>query len=109
MSQESLEQFAGYQKADQLFDLVVGDVEPLRKIPECWRLVSQQVAAADSICANIEEGHGRESTKEYIHYLNIARGSAREVRGRYHRMRHWIAPDIVAERQSLCDPVSAAL
>lgn len=109
MSQESLEQFAAYQKADQLFDSVVEDVEPLRKIPECWRLVSQQVAAADSICANIEEGHGRESTKEYIHYLTIARGSAREVRGRYHRMRHWLAADVVAHRLSLCDEVIGIL
>jgi four helix bundle protein len=26
---------------------------------------SQQLASADSVCANIEEGYGRESTVEY--------------------------------------------
>lgn len=109
MSQQSLDQFAGYQKADGLFDLVVADMETLSKKPECWRLISQQVSAADSICANIEGGHGREGTKEYIHYLSIARGSCREVRGRYHRMRHWIAPDVVMERMSLCDEIIGIL
>lgn len=81
MSQESLENFAGYAKADRLFDLVVEDMDPLANTPACWRLIGQQIAAADSVCANIEEGYGREGTKELIHYLTIARGSCREVRG----------------------------
>jgi four helix bundle protein len=75
----------------------------------CWRLIGQQIAAADSICANIEEGYGREGTKELIHYLTISRGSCREVRGRYHRMRHWLTADVVAERQSLCDEIISIL
>ena len=109
MSQESLETFAGYAKADQLFDLVVGDMEPLANTPACWRLIGQQIAAGDSVCANIEEGYGREGTKELIHYLTIARGSCREVRGRYHRMRHWLATDQIVKAQAICDEVIGIL
>jgi four helix bundle protein len=55
MSQSGLERFGANQKARQLFDLVVTDVEALKTNPLCYRLVSQQIGSADSICANIEE------------------------------------------------------
>ena len=59
MSQFALESFGAYKKARELFDLVVQDTAEMKKDPRCYRLVAQQVASADSICANIEEGHGR--------------------------------------------------
>jgi len=65
----------------QLFDFVAGDMEPLAQNPLCVRMVSQQMASADSVCANIEEGYGRGSSKEYRQFLVIARGSARETQG----------------------------
>ena len=58
MSQIALEGFGAYQKARQLFDLVGADMETLKTNPLCYRLVSQQIGSADSICANIEEGYG---------------------------------------------------
>jgi len=76
MSQRGLEEFGAYQKARQLFDLVVKDMEGLERNPMCYRLVSQQIGSADSICANIEEGYGRVSRIEYVRFLDIARGSA---------------------------------
>ena len=98
MAQHELESFGGYRKADELFDFVASDMASLRKFPECYRLISQQVGSADSICANIEEGYGRESSKEYAHFLIIARASARETRGRYHRLRHWLSAEIITLR-----------
>jgi len=59
MSQSGLDAFGGYRKARQLFDLVVKDMEVLKTNPLCYRLVSQQIGSADSICANVEEGYGR--------------------------------------------------
>ena len=59
MSQRGLEQFGAYRKAMELFDLVVRDMEGLKADPHCYRLIAQQVASADSICVNIEEGYGR--------------------------------------------------
>jgi four helix bundle protein len=95
MSQRSLEEFGAYRKAQELFDLVVADMDLVRREPLCFKLVSQQVGSADSICANIEEGHGRLSRPEYVRFLDFARGSARETRGRYLRMTCWLGNDVV--------------
>ena len=109
MSQSSLEQFGAYRKAKELFDLVVRDMEVLKSDARCYRLIAQQVASADSICANIEEGYGRLSRVEYVRFLDISRGSARETRGRYQRMTHWLAKEVVSERVKLIDEIIGIL
>jgi four helix bundle protein len=109
MTQRGLEQFGAYQKARQLFGLVVKDMEVLRTNPLCYRLVSQQIGSADSICANIEEGYGRLSRVEYVRFLDIARGSARETRGRYERMDHWLEPELIKDRLQLLDEIIGIL
>jgi len=72
-------------------------------------VIAQQVASADSICSNIEEGYGRLSRTEYIRFLDIARGSARETRGRYERMKHWLSHDIITQRLELLDQIIGTL
>ncbi|MBC2603836.1 four helix bundle protein [Puniceicoccus vermicola] len=109
MSQDSLENFKAYRLAMELFDLVIEDLTPLTRNPALQKLVSQQLGSADSIAANIEEGHGRETTKEYIRFLVIARGSARETKGRYQRMRKWFPEEIVADRTERCSHIFAIL
>ncbi len=52
-----------------LFDLVAEDMTKVRGNPLCYKLVSQQVGVADSICASIEEGHGRRTAREYRRFL----------------------------------------
>jgi four helix bundle protein len=109
MSQRSLEEFGAYQKARVLFDLVVADMKLVRRDPLCFKLVSQQIGSADSICANIEEGHGRLSRAEYVRFLDFARGSARETRGRYLRMAHWLGDNVVQQRTPLADEIIGIL
>ena len=109
MSQRTLEEFGAYQKARELFDLVVADMKLVQREPLCFKLVSQQIGSADSICANIEEGHGRLSRAEYVRFLDFARGSARETRGRYLRMAHWLGDNLVRQRTTLADEIIGIL
>jgi hypothetical protein len=74
MSNGRLDEFKAYQKALELFDMVVNDISQSLQDRRLDRLVSQQLASADSVCSNIEEGYGRESTTEYRRFLIIAEG-----------------------------------
>ena len=49
---------------------------------ERFRLKDQLCRAVTSVPANIVEGHSRQTTKEYVHFLYNARGSLEETR--YH-------------------------
>jgi four helix bundle protein len=109
MSQRSLEEYGAYVKSMELFDLVATDMQGLMRDTRCYRIVSQQVGSADSVCANIEEGHGRLSRTEYRRFLDFARGSARETRGRYIRMKHWLPQEVVDARTRLLDEIIGIL
>lgn len=67
-----------WQKAD---DLTVAVYQTTRSFPreEMYALTSQIRRAAYSVPANIVEGAARESKKDYLHFLYIARGSLNET------------------------------
>jgi four helix bundle protein len=74
------------------------------------RSTSQQVASADSIASNIEEGYGRSSPADYLRFLVIARGPATETRGRYEkRLRHWLSAELITARIALGEEIVAIL
>lgn len=67
-----------WQVAMDLAEKVYGLVR-LLPTEEKFSLSDQMRRAAVSIPSNIAEGHGRNSTKSYIHFLMIARGSKAEL------------------------------
>ena len=68
-----------WQKSMQLVKLVYQLVKMLPR-EETFALSNQMRRAAVSIPSNIAEGYDRNSRKEYVHFLNIARGSNSELR-----------------------------
>ncbi len=71
-----------WQRAMDLVEEVVEEVyEATKKFPreELYGLTNQLRRAAVSIPSNIAEGQGRDSVKEFLHYLAIAYGSLCEV------------------------------
>lgn len=75
---ESYKELQVWQKS---IDLVTITYQITKKLPieERFGLTSQIQRAVTSIPANIAEGWGRGSTKEYIYHLRIARGSLMEL------------------------------
>ena len=62
-------------------DLAVHVYEMTRSFPreEIYGVTSQIRRAACSVAANLVEGSSRESQKEWLHFLHVARGSLSEV------------------------------
>ncbi len=62
MSSGKLEEFKAYLQALELFDHVVSDMDKYMRSPRLDRLVSQQLASADSVCANVTDARVQQST-----------------------------------------------
>lgn len=67
-----------WQRARELITLLYFSTENFPKSEE-YSLKSQLRRAAVSIVLNIVEGYRRYSSKDYLHFLNIANGSLSEL------------------------------
>lgn len=78
MSISSYKDLTVWQKAMGLSE---GVYQATRTFPkeELYGLTSQVRRASVSIPANIAEGWGRQSTRDYIRFLKVAQGSAMEL------------------------------
>lgn len=78
MSVRSYRDLIAWQKA---MDLVDGIYDNTNNYPsdERFGLTSQTRRSAVSIPCNIAEGHARDSTKEFLHFLSITSGSLAEL------------------------------
>ena len=78
-SQSSYKELVVWQKSMAFANDVIDLVDRLETDRKHYRLIEQLEAAVTSIPMNIAEGKGRDSKKEYIHFLHIARGSLYET------------------------------
>jgi four helix bundle protein len=109
MPQDRLEEFGIYKLACQLFDDFWGDSEIVGKDYRGRELVKQQTRSLDSVCANMEEGYGRGFNKEMPQHLKIARGEARESKGRYRRMKFLLPSTTIEKRLAMLDKIIGGL
>jgi len=106
---DRLESFGIYQVARQLLDEFWADSEILGRDYRGREMVKQQIRSLDSVCANIEEGYGRGFGKELPQHLRIARGEARESKGRSERCHHLLPADLIAKRSATLDHIIGGL
>ncbi len=109
IKQDPLWSFQVYPKAFLLSDVAWKDTDRMMKDPRGRMIARQLIDSVGSICANIEEGHGRGFGKENAYFQRVALGSARESRGWYYRGRRFLDPEVAKHRIQLLDEIIAAL
>lgn len=65
----------------------------------------QIYSAGYSIMNNISEGYGRESSKEFVRFLDFAKGSCCEVKNMYYIAEDvkYISPQLAEQLRSACE------
>ena len=75
----NFEELKVWQKAVIFAENVIKIIDELETPRKHFRLIEQLESASTSVAMNIAEGKGRQTTKEFIQYLFIARGSLFET------------------------------
>ena len=78
MGVKSYRELIVWQKAMDLVEAVYRMTHGFPK-EELYCLTAQVRRAAISIPSNIAEGQGRRTTRDFLHFLSIARGSLKEL------------------------------
>lgn len=107
MAVKSYRDLIAWQKA---MDLVVAVYRATEAFPACeqFGLTNQMRRAATSVPSNIAEGQGRATTKDYVHFLHIVRGSLQELETQLQLAQRlsFASESEVQCHLSLCDEVS---
>ncbi len=103
----SVTELVVWQKAHQLFLLLVHDVEAFPKTRAAGIVADQLLRAVGSISANIAEGFGRRTGAEYVHYLIVARGSTTESANWFLKCRDldYLPQQVAVEREAECQEI----
>jgi four helix bundle protein len=78
MSAKHYGELIAWQKAMDLVERVYEATECFPR-KEVFGLTNQLRRAVVSVPSNIAEGQGRQSTRDFLHFLSIAKGSLQEV------------------------------
>jgi len=93
--QSRYKDLAVWQKSLAFADQVIDLIDNLETSRKHYRLFEQLESAATSVPMNIAEGKGRNSEKEFMRFLYIARGSLYETLTllEIFKLRGWIISD----------------
>jgi four helix bundle protein len=97
-----------WQKAVLFAEKVIRTIDKFQTPRKHYRLIEQLESAATSVAMNIAEGKGRQTTKEFIQFLFIARGSLFEVVTLliiFQRL-NWIKKGIVMEFEQMTEEIT---
>ncbi|HHU08315.1 MAG TPA: four helix bundle protein [Clostridiaceae bacterium] len=110
-TQSSYKDLIVWQRSMILANDVIDLVDHLETDRKHYRLIEQLEAAVTSIPMNVAEGKGRDSKKEYVHFLYISRGSLYETLTllEIFQMRGWITPEIYQELENQSNEIAKML
>lgn len=100
-----------WQKAVQFAEKVIRTIDMLDAPRKHYRLIEQLESASTSVALNIAEGKGRQTTKEFIQFLYIARGSLFEVITLLIIIRNvgWLRAEEMVKLQRLAEEITKML
>ena len=100
-----------WQKSLAFANDVIDLVDKLDTDRKHFRLIEQLEAAVTSVPMNIAEGKGRESKKEFVHFLYISRGSLYETITllEIFKMRGWLNPEIFLNLEQQSNEIAKML
>ena len=103
----SFEDLIVWQRAHKFFLEVVQDIDSFNSGMTGRVIANQVLRSASSISANIAEGFGRRTGKEYTHYLIVARGSTTETLDWYLKCRdlRLIGSTVFASRRATLEEI----
>ena len=101
LREDALWTVKAYRLSLFLSDIAWCDVMTLSKVSGMRSLSDQLYRSVGSICANIEEGYSKLSSKDRARFYEYSLGSARETRGWFYRARHIIGEDVATHQLGL--------
>ncbi len=75
----SFQELVVWQKSILFAERVIRTIDEIEAPRKHYRLIEQLESASTGVAMNIAEGKGSQTTKEFIQFLYIARGSLFEV------------------------------
>lgn len=107
----SFKELKVWQRAVVFSAKVIRAIDGFETPRKHYRLLEQLEAACTSAAMNIAEGKGRQTTKEFIQYLFIARGSLFEVITLLIILQNlgWVTPEQVNDFQADAEEITKML
>jgi len=100
-----------WKKAHGLFIDLINDIAKFPKCATANVITSQIVRSVGSISSNIAEGFNALSTKEYVHYLDIAKRSTAESENWFWKLVDigYMDREIASKRIDTCTEITKML